>query len=96
LVKENKYKGLPFEEKIISDKRVRTFSENVDDEELKWHQDNEDRLVKSLHPTDWYVQLDNELPIPLTESDEILIPEGVWHRLIKGTGNLEIQVKFLI
>ena len=87
--------SLPFQETIKSDIRVRTFSETVDDSELKWHQDNEDRLVSPLHETNWMVQLDNELPMKLEVGKEILIPEGVWHRLIKGDNNLKIQVKFV-
>jgi hypothetical protein len=87
-------KGLPFKQKMINGMRIRTFSENVEDKELKWHQDLEDRYIKPLHKTDWHVQLDDDLPIPLKEQDEIYIPEGVWHRLIKGSGELKLQVKF--
>ena len=87
-------KGLPFKQKVINGFRIRTFSEHVEDKELKWHQDLEDRYVKPLHETDWKVQLDDDLPIPLTENNEIYIPEGVWHRLIKGSGELKLQVKF--
>lgn len=87
-------KGLPFKQKMINGMRIRTFSENVEDKELKWHQDLEDRYIKPLNKTDWYVQLDDDLPIPLKEQDEIYIPEGVWHRLIKGSGELKLQVKF--
>lgn len=87
-------KGLPFKQKIQNGIRVRAFSENVDDKELKWHQDLEDRYVKALHKTDWMVQLDNQIPTPLNETKEIFIPEGVWHRLIKGNGDLKIQVNF--
>jgi hypothetical protein len=86
--------GLPFEQKILNGLRIRTFSDSVDDKELKWHQDLEDRYVKPLHETDWKVQLDDELPISLCPEKEIFIPEGVWHRLIKGTGNLKLQVQF--
>ena len=87
-------KGLPFKQKILNGIRVRSFSENVDNTELKWHQDLEDRYVKPLHTTDWMVQLDNQFPIKLKENEEIYIPEGVWHRLIKGNGDLKIQVNF--
>jgi hypothetical protein len=87
-------KGLPFKQKILNGIRVRSFSENVDNTELKWHQDLEDRYVKSLHITDWMVQLDNQFPIQLKENEEIYIPEGVWHRIIKGNGDLKIQINF--
>jgi len=39
------------------------------------------------------VQLDNELPKVITGS--IFIPMGVYHRVIKGTGNLKIKLKKL-
>lgn len=87
--------SLPFKETIKEDSKIRVFSESTDDSEFKWHQDNEDRLVKTLHPTDWMVQLDNELPQKLLVGKEIFIKEGVWHRVIKGTGNLKVQVKFV-
>ena len=86
---------LPFNEKIIDDLRERTFEEDVEDEELKWHQDNEDRLVSASHETDWMIQLDNKLPEKLFTDKEIFIPEGVWHRLIKGKGPLKVKIKFL-
>jgi len=86
---------LPFKEKKLKNSRVREFSENVTSEELKWHFDEEDRMVKSLHDTDWMVQIDNEFPQKLTENKEIFIPKGVYHRLIKGKGNLKVNVRFI-
>lgn len=87
--------SLPFKETIGENKRVRLFTESTENEELKWHQDNEDRLVTPLHETDWMVQLDDQLPIKLNIGEKILIPEGVWHRVIKGTGDLKVEVIFV-
>lgn len=86
---------LPFKENIKGNQRTRVFSENVESEELKWHFDNEDRKVKILHKTDWKLQMDDELPKPLIEGEEYFIPKGVYHRVIKGSGELKIQVKFI-
>lgn len=86
---------LPFKENINGDKRTRVFSENVESEELKWHFDGENRKVKILHKTDWKLQMDNELPKPLIEGKEYFIPKGVYHRVIKGSGELKIQVSFI-
>jgi hypothetical protein len=36
------------------------------------------------------IQLDNELPKTLNE--KVFIPMGMWHRVIKGTGDLEIKL----
>ncbi len=85
--------NFPFEELIQKDYVIRTFSESVDDIELVWHMDKEDRIVKSVGDTDWMVQMDNELPKPLTET--IYIPKNTYHRVIKGNGDLVVRVKKL-
>jgi hypothetical protein len=87
-------KNFPFEELIEKDYVVRTFLENVDDTELVWHRDREDRIVKSIGNTDWMVQLDNELPKSLTET--IFIPKNTYHRVIKGNGDLTVKIKKLL
>ena len=69
---------------------IREFSAELNPEELIWHRDNEDRLVEPVEKTDWKVQIDNELPILL--ENQIFIPRGIWHRAIKGTGNLRIKI----
>jgi hypothetical protein len=87
---------LPFEEFIDENRnKIRVFSENTDERELKWHVDNEDRAVKSLHKTGWMIQFDNELPKILEEGKEFLIPKGLYHRVIKGRGDLKVSIKFL-
>lgn len=83
----------PFDENIIDGYHVRKFSESVGDSELVWHRDKEDRIVESVGDTDWMIQIDNNLPKPLTE--RTLIPKGVYHRVIKGSGDLTVKVKKL-
>ena len=83
----------PFDEHIENGYHIRTFSEDVDENELVWHRDREDRIVKSVGDTDWMIQLDNELPKPLTET--IYIPKGVYHRVIKGSDDLIVRIKKL-
>lgn len=82
--------NLPFDEIKKDNVSIRKFSEKVSSEELHWHRDNEDRVVTALHETDWMFQRDNQLPEPIV--GEIKIKAGEWHRVIKGTGDLEIQV----
>jgi hypothetical protein len=84
--------NLPFQQEIIDDIRIRTFDENVDDEELKWHRDRENRLVEILESDNWYLQMDNELPIKLIVGEKYFIPEGVYHRVIKGKSNLKVKI----
>lgn len=78
---------LPFEEKG----QIRTFSKDTDSHELKWHRDNEDRIVTPLNANDWLFQRDNELPEPIDKP--ISISKGEWHRVIKGSTDLEIKVE---
>lgn len=69
---------------------IRQFDENIDPIELMWHRDQEDRIVEAIEPTDWQVQLDNELPTLINKP--IFIPKYIWHRTIKGTGPLKIKI----
>lgn len=78
---------LPF----YDDGQTRTFSRDVDSHELKWHKDEEDRIVTPIGYNDWMFQRDNCLPQPIDR--EIRIPRGEWHRVIKGTTELKIRVQ---
>jgi hypothetical protein len=83
--------NFPFkEEKIKENIYIRTFTQSVEDEDLVWHRDYEDRIVKCLEKTNWMFQFDNELPISF--DNEIFIPKGIYHRIIKGDGDLVIEV----
>lgn len=69
----------------------RTFSSTVNAEELLWHWDAEDRTIKATKTSDWQFQFDNQRPFILGEQ-VIFIKAGVWHRLIKGTGELVLHI----
>ena len=85
---------LPYKEnKIKENVFIREFSQQTDSGEFMWHRDHEDRIIKSIGKTDWLVQIDNELPKSINE--EVFIPMGVYHRLIKGSGDLKIELKKL-
>tara|TARA_Y100001937_G_scaffold66707_1_gene91215 strand:+ start:764 stop:1360 length:597 start_codon:yes stop_codon:yes gene_type:complete len=84
---------MPFEERIENGYHIRTFSNETDNNELVWHRDKEDRIVESIGNTNWMIQLDNELPKPLTE--RTFIPKEVYHRVIKGDGDLKVRIKKL-
>ena len=70
----------------------RTFSDNVPESELVWHRDHEDRVVLPLNENDWMVQFDNELPTKLTVGEEYFIPKDTFHRVIKGSGELQVEI----
>ena len=91
IVVENK-QSLPFSEEIKDGKKIRTFLENVSFEELKWRFDNEDRIIRPLNETNWQYQSDNKLPILLENNKTIYIPKGKYHRLIKGSGELKVEI----
>lgn len=85
---------LPFNEEQVSENTfIRTFYHDVDSGDLYWHRDFEDRIIESIGQTDWKFQMDNELPTNI--EGEIFIPKGVYHRLIKGTGDLKIKLNKL-
>jgi hypothetical protein len=48
-------------------------------------------VIYPVNKTDWMFQFDNQLPEKI--DNKIKISKGVWHRIIKGTGNLEIIVE---
>lgn len=84
---------LPFTEKIEEGYHIRTFNSTLDESELKWHYDEEDRIVVCEDNTDWLFQMDNELPVKINRNTPIFIPEGQYHRIIKGCGDLTVKVK---
>jgi hypothetical protein len=84
---------LPFKEKVTNGIKKRVFNEGVDDHELKWHFDERDRKVKVVKSNGWLLQMDNGLPTQLNEGDIITIPKGVYHRVIKGSGDLIVKIK---
>lgn len=84
---------IPYTQNINDGKIYRTFSPNVDSDELKWHQDLKDRKVTILESGGWQFQIDDGLPNKLSVAEQILIPKFVWHRVIKGEGNLVVEIE---
>lgn len=87
--------SLPFEQYIKSDKMVRVFTPDVPADELKWHQDLRDRIVTVVEGGGWEFQIENELPIKLLDTMQINIQKFAWHRVIKGKGNLIVEIEEL-
>lgn len=83
---------LPFEQKELNGRLLRTFSSDVDDEELKWHQDLKDREVTIIESNGWMFQLEDSLPTKLFANQKLHIPKFVWHRVIKGDGDLKVSI----
>jgi len=84
--------NLPFCEQIKDGWFYRTFKSDLEQEDLKWHYDDEHRIMVITHETDWKFQYDNQLPIDLKVDTSYVIPKGEYHRLVKGTGDLEVKI----
>ena len=85
----------PFQQIEVDNKKIRTFSPDVDDYELKWHQDLTDRKVTIIESGGWSFQMENELPNKLENAKQMFIPKLVWHRVIKGEGELIVEIEEL-
>lgn len=84
---------LPFQEIKQNDNvSIREFNSDTKPEFFVWHRDREDRIVKVIEGRNWKLQLDNQLPVTLSEGKEYFIPKGEWHRVIKGNDTLKIKV----
>ena len=85
--------NLPFQQEIIGNKMRRTFSPDVESEELKWHQDLKDRNVTIIEDGGWQFQMEDKLPNKLKVAEQIFIPKFAWHRVIKGEGTLIVDIE---
>jgi hypothetical protein len=88
---KSKAKTKPYKDlEVTNEYIIREFDENIDPIELKWHRDNENRVVEIVGKTDWKLQLENQLPVSMNQP--ISIPKGEWHRVIKGNGKLTLKI----
>ena len=90
-MKESTSKDRPYQELRTSDTIQRTFKQDIDELELVWHRDLKDREVTIIGETDWMFQLEDQIPQQL--KDVIFIPKDTYHRVIKGTGELNILIQ---
>jgi hypothetical protein len=83
----------PFDETMRGETIIRIFSPDVDSQELVWHQDLKDRVVTIVEAGDWFFQREDELPIKLMNEQVLFIPKKSWHRVIKGTTELIVEIE---
>jgi hypothetical protein len=84
----------PYIDKKLDDGVIfRKFSNDSPEHHFVWHRDLEDREIWIDGETDWLIQFDNKLPQKI--SGKIFIKSGVYHRLLKGSGDLNIYIKKL-
>ena len=82
----------PYDDQRHEDTILRTFSEDLNEEELIWHRDKRTREVSLIAGEGWKLQMDNKLPEELKRGKLYTIPKMEYHRLIKGTGQLVLKI----
>lgn len=82
----------PFSEIKDNDVILRTFSPDVDSDELVWHKDLKDRKVTIVEDGGWEFQEEDKLPIKMYPNQTIWIPKLSWHRVIKGHSELKVEI----
>ena len=88
---------LPFEEiKLEKNEFIRKFSSDEDTEEYVWHRDLEDRIIKVISGSNWYLQIDNSIPEKMVSGKDYFIKKLTWHRVIKGEEELIIKLTKII
>lgn len=80
----------PYQELRTFDTILRKFKEDINEGELVWHRDRRDRKIEVLNKTNWMIQLEDEIPQQLKET--IFIPKDTYHRILKGTGDLDLRI----
>ena len=82
-----------FEKSIYKHVFTRVFKQNVKKEQLIWHKDRKDRVVKVIYGTGWKLQMDNDLPFELELGQNYYIKKENFHRLHKGNSELKLEIK---
>lgn len=83
----------PYTDRWLNDNtKIRRFDSNISSNELVWHQDACTRRVTVLEGIGWKLQLDNQLPIDLLPDTSYTIPKELHHRLLKGAGELIVEI----
>jgi hypothetical protein len=89
---------LPFKENYLKeeDKYERRFSKDLDETEMKWHFDEEDRDFEIIESDGWMFQRDNSMPEEMKPGMIFKVRAGEYHRGIipeNCKSDLVIKVK---
>lgn len=87
----------PYTDTVIGEGQwFREFSDKGGDEsEFVWHRDHKDRCVTVIDGDGWFLQMDDQMPVPLVVGESYDIGHGMYHRLIRGdavAGNLRLMI----
>lgn len=88
--------NLPFQQIKDGNKLIRTFEPDIDSDELVWHRDKKDRIVRIIENEGWKFQKEDELPIDLEKNQKLFIKKEDWHRVLKGDGKLIVEIEEII
>jgi hypothetical protein len=73
----------PYNDKIINESEfIRKFEDGISNDHLVWHRDKTSREIFVLDGSDWYLQLDNELPKQMEVNKTYFIHSLVYHRIL--------------
>lgn len=72
---------------------VRTFLNTVNDQDLVWHRDREDRTVTVLEGSGWSFQFDDQMPMELIKGSIIKIPAMKYHRILKKDTATDLKLQ---
>jgi hypothetical protein len=78
--------------KLNENTLLREFSASHQEEEYSWHRDENDRVIEVFTGSNWFLQLDDQLPILLEADKKYYIPARTWHRLHKGANDLVVLI----
>lgn len=73
---------------------LRVFHPQVDNDELVWHRDKNDRLVEVVDSDGWLFQFDNQFPYLLVSGMILRIDADKYHRILKSDdcGILSVKI----
>jgi hypothetical protein len=74
---------------------LRHFDANIQEEDLVWHRDENDRLMIVEESNGWKFQFDDELPFTLLKGMFIRIRKMKYHRLIKDNDSGDLLIKII-
>ena len=82
----------PYQDADIAGRILRTFSIDVESDEMKWHRDARDRRVTVISGIGWLLQIEDGLPVEMAVGRSFFISKDSWHRIHKGKTDLVVLI----
>jgi len=80
------------DKKISDTSWIETFDHTIPAKQ-KWQQHKRDRIITVLEGEGWQFQFDNDVPKMINSNEKLVIPKGVYHRLITGKTCLKLKIE---